>query len=175
MKKYVWETNCDTETFFKRLSTETIPFRRFPKFFNKGGIVFKRKSGNRFLIYNQSQFKRNSFVRILDGKVEETPSGIKITANLRMFLFVYIFMSFWFAVVAYAFIVSVFSLSIIGMIVTAAMLSCAALIIKIFKGNPEKIISLMNKLCKCSLRKPQTQGLRLRHERSLHKVNEHLV
>lgn len=109
----------------------------------------KRKSENSFTIRYHKAMISNSFERILYGKVSSTStsSGIQIDATLRMPTSVIAFVSFWCAFVFIFFLITLLAKPIISLIPLAMLIFCIALVF-IFKGNVNKIIDLMNEICK---------------------------
>ncbi|MCL2487285.1 MAG: hypothetical protein FWE80_01230 [Oscillospiraceae bacterium] len=110
--------------------------------------MLRRKSKNRFMLYYHRPHIRNSFIRVLFAKAEQTPTGVSITATLRMFLPVYIFLTVWFSGVLFGFITSLLASELLGIIITGLMLTTGILLTKLAKGKPERVLSLMDDICK---------------------------
>jgi len=148
MKKYIWEIDDDIDSFITKLQSVTESYSLSPmqyaSIWDKEFFVLKQKSNNRFILFHHKPYIRNVLARNLYGKIEKTPSGIKITSVSRMALPVYVFLSLWVSMMIFLFVLSFLANSVGGIISTALMLIISILLIKVFDRKPTKIVSLVD-------------------------------
>ena len=143
MKSHIWEFNDEAEVFFAKLSFFADEYKWFPPFWSVYDYTYRRKSDNRFVLSRGRGRYRFSVI----GKIDEQPSGIKITIKNSISDYVGMALVLIFLVAMY--LITPDSMNFFNIILFVVFggwfLFC---IINGFLGKlPEKIIAMMNEIC----------------------------
>ncbi|MDR0287297.1 MAG: hypothetical protein LBI03_06305 [Clostridiales bacterium] len=139
MKKVEWDSGKNLEIFFKMLRSSTANYS-----WDRNCFILKINSNNRFIITYHKAYVWNSFARNLYGKVESTPNGIKINASVRINLFIFIFYIICLMSLFLPLFVFIRTPQVVFFILLFIFMVALPFL---FKGHPEKAISLMDRLC----------------------------
>lgn len=148
MKKYTWEYLGDIDAFFAELCAATVPYKSFS--YHKENCFFLiQKSKNCFTLFHHNPKIRNSFQLFLFGKATQNENGVTVTAELRMNLFVRIFMAFWISGVAFALIAFAIARPLWAF-APGCMLLFGILLLKLGEksSNLNEVIEIMDNICK---------------------------
>ncbi len=149
MKKYVWTARDSVEGFFEKLGTKAYEARPFCHIEHWGEFCFfvKRSRNNRFRIEYQQGIVSNSFKWLFYGKAEETADGLRVSGHFLVHPFTLAFFTLWFG----ALIFILFSALLAGKWVAAlpclAMAGIGTGAFWLFRGNPKKIVALLEETC----------------------------